>query len=277
MIKMSIMEKLERQDLFTKTEKDIIRYIKEHPSSLLNMSIGELAQATYSSNASIIRICKKIGYHGFKDFKMDYIRQMESLKYVNQDIDFSFPFHSDEPTWQIINSLSQVYKESIDLINSELNIDELEAIVDLLDSSQRVFIYATGDSKITAMGFTNKLVKIGKFFYIATENREELFFSQSATSNDVALFITYSKQNSYKECVQALLRHHCPIITMTSNHNDVLFKYSRYRILIPQKEKTEKIATFYSQLSFQYVLSIIYSLLYKKYQQSHMHDGIVRR
>ena len=60
-------------------------------------------------------------------------------------------------------------------------------------------------------------------------------------------------------------------------HNDVLFKYSRYRILIPQKEKTEKIATFYSQLSFQYVLSIIYSLLYKKYQQSHMHDGIVRR
>lgn len=62
------------------------------------------------------------------------------------------------------------------MINSQLDIDELEKIVDLLDRSQRVFIYATGDSKITAMGFTNKLIKIGKFFYIATENKEEVSF-----------------------------------------------------------------------------------------------------
>ena len=63
------------------------------------------------------------------------MRYMESLKYVRQDIDFSFPFQSDEPTWQIINSLARVYKESIDLINSQLDIDELEKIVDLLDCS----------------------------------------------------------------------------------------------------------------------------------------------
>ena len=71
---------------------------------------------------------------------MDYLREMESLKYVNNDIDFSFPFNNDEPTWQIINSLSSMYKESIDLINGELDIDELEKIVDLLDRSNRVFV-----------------------------------------------------------------------------------------------------------------------------------------
>ena len=108
---------------------------------------------------------------------MDYLREMESLKYVNNDIDFSFPFNSDEPTWQIINSLSSMYKESIDLINGELDIDELEKIVDLLDRSNRVFVYAIGDSRISAMGFTNKLIKIGKFFYIVTDNREEAAFS----------------------------------------------------------------------------------------------------
>ena len=138
------------------------------------MSIGELAKETYSSNASIIRICKKLGYKGFRDFKMDYLREMESLKYVNNDIDFSFPFNSDEPTWQIINSLSSMYKESIDLINGELDIDELEKIVDLLDRSNRVFVYAIGDSRISAMGFTNKLIKIGKFFYIVTDNDDEV-------------------------------------------------------------------------------------------------------
>lgn len=59
-----------------------------------------------------------------------------------------------------------MYKESIDLINGELDIDELEKIVDLLDRSNRVFVYAIGDSRISAMGFTNKLIKIGKFFIL---------------------------------------------------------------------------------------------------------------
>lgn len=197
---------------------------------------------------------------------MDYLREMESLKYVNNDIDFSFPFNSDEPTWQIINSLSSMYKESIDLINGELDIDELEKIVDLLDRSNRVFVYAIGDSRISAMGFTNKLIKIGKFFYIVTDNREEAAFSMGATENDVALFIAYSKHYLYKDCLRILLHNHCPIITITSLSTGILYKYSNYHILVPQKESNEKIATFYSQLSFQYVLSIIYSLLYKKYQ-----------
>lgn len=265
---MNIIDLLDNETLFTKNELEIVHYIKENPQAVILMTIKELAQVTFSSNASIIRLFRKLGYKGFRDFKIDFMRYMESLKYVRQDIDFSFPFQSDEPTWQIINSLAHVYKESIDLINSQLDIDELEKIVDLLDRSQRVFIYATGDSKITAMGFTNKLIKIGKFFYIATENKEEVSFSKAATTQDVALFITYSKQDVYRESLRILLYNHVPIITITSNHDDILFKYSHYHILIPHKEKNEKIATFYSQISFQYVLSILYSLLYKKQKKS---------
>ncbi|HIX81557.1 MAG TPA: MurR/RpiR family transcriptional regulator [Candidatus Erysipelatoclostridium merdavium] len=263
---MNIMEQFEQIEKFTKTELEIIDYIRDNSNALVYMSIGELAKETYSSNASIIRICKKLGYKGFRNFKMDYLREMESLKYVNNDIDFSFSFNSDEPTWQIINSLSSMYKESIDLINGELDVDELEKIVNLLDRSNWVFVYASGDSRISAMGFTNKLIKIGKFFYIVTDNREEVAFSMGATENDVALFIAYSKHYLYKDCLRILLHNHCPIITITSLSTGILYKYSNYHILVPQKESNEKIATFYSQLSFQYALSIIYLLLYKKYQ-----------
>ena len=264
---MGLSDQLENETLYTKTELEIILYIKNNPQSIIHMTIGELAQATDSSNATIIRTCRKLGYHGFRDFKIDFMKHIESLKYVKQDIDFSFPFQNDEPTWQIINNIANVYKESIDLINSELHIDELEQIVDLLDKAQRVFIYAIGDSKITAMSFTNKLIKIGKFFYIATENREEISFSMAATPQDVALFITYSKQDVYRDSLRTLLYNHVPIITITSNADDILFQYSRYHILIPHKENNEKIATFYSQISFQYVLSILYSLLYKRHQK----------
>lgn len=262
---MSLLEKLNDDQLFTKTEREIVTYVKNNPNLIINMSIKELAKQTYSSNASIIRICKKLGFSGFKDFKIAYMRNIESLKYVNNKIDFSFPFQNDEPTWQIINSIASIYKESIDLINGELNIDGLEKIVDILDTSERVFIYAIGDSQITAMNFTNKLIKIGKFFQIATENREEIHISHAVTNNDCCLFISYSINQSYHDCLKVLLSKGCKIITLTANHNDPLYKYSDYNIVIPYKEQNEKIATFYSQISFQYVLSIIYSLLYKRY------------
>ena len=235
---MSLIDNLSNEKLFTKSEIEVINFIKENPNLVLNMTIGELANQTFSSNTTIIRICKKLGFNGFRDFKIEYLRNIESLKYLNNETDFTLPFQENEPTWQIINSISNVYKDSINLINSELNIAELEDIVEVLDTSPRTFVFGIGDSKITAMNFINKLVKIGKFFILTTE--------------------------SYKACLKILFQKRCKIIVITSNCDNPLVKYSNYHIIIPHKEKDEKIATFYSQLAFNYILSIIYSLIYKR-------------
>ena len=119
---MSLIDNLSNEKLFTKSEIEVINFIKENPNLVLNMTIGELANQTFSSNTTIIRICKKLGFNGFRDFKIEYLRNIESLKYLNNETDFTLPFQENEPTWQIINSISNVYKDSINLINSELNI-----------------------------------------------------------------------------------------------------------------------------------------------------------
>ena len=128
---MSLIDNLSNEKLFTKSEIEVINFIKENPNLVLNMTIGELANQTFSSNTTIIRICKKLGFNGFRDFKIEYLRNIESLKYLNNETDFTLPFQENEPTWQIINSISNVYKDSINLINSELNIAELEDIVEV--------------------------------------------------------------------------------------------------------------------------------------------------
>ena len=79
-------------------------------------------------------------------------------------------------------------------------------------------------------------------------------------------FLTsYNQRNRrYKACLKILFQKRCKIIVITSNCDNPLVKYSNYHIIIPHKEKDEKIATFYSQLGFNYILSIIYSLIYKR-------------
>lgn len=95
---MSLIDNLSNEKLFTKSEIEVINFIKENPNLVLNMTIGELANQTFSSNTTIIRICKKLGFNGFRDFKIEYLRNIESLKYLNNETDFTLPFQENEPT-----------------------------------------------------------------------------------------------------------------------------------------------------------------------------------
>lgn len=249
----------------TTSQQDVINYINQNQEHIINMSIQDLAKATYSSNATIIRLCQKLGFQGFKDFKLSLIKKIESQKYIHQSVDFNSPFLEQESITEIINNISHLYKNSIDLINAQLDIPYLEKVVVTLMKSERIFIYAIGDSKITAMNFINKLMKINYYPILATENYEETYMSANTTSQDCALFLSYSGNHfSYKKCLQILKQHHCTTITITAHQNSLLYKYSDYHLLIPDKENEQKIATFYSQLTFHYLLSIIYSLIYAK-------------
>ncbi len=258
---------------FTDSQQEVIDFIKNNEDKIIHMSIQDLAKKTYTSNATIIRMCKKLGFKGYKDFKLSFIKEIESQKYIHQSIDFSSPFYQQESISQIINNMSSLYKESIDLINSQLDILYLEKIINVITNSERFFIYAIGDSKITAMTFMNKLIKINCYPILATENYEEIHMSYNANEKDCALFLSYSGHYyTYQKCLQILKRNHCQTIAITAHKDSLLYKYCDYHLLIPDKEDDQKIATFYSQLTFHYILSIIYSLLYaQNYTQNYRH------
>ncbi len=57
---MSIMTQLEFELEFSESEKEIAKYILNHGEAVLSMSVKELAKHTYTSPATIVRLCKKL-------------------------------------------------------------------------------------------------------------------------------------------------------------------------------------------------------------------------
>lgn len=55
---------------FTHAEVEIAHYILNHGEDVLNLSIKELAKRTYTSPATIVRLCRKLGLEGYNDFKI---------------------------------------------------------------------------------------------------------------------------------------------------------------------------------------------------------------
>ena len=258
-----LFEKMMQKELFTYTENKIIDYIIKNKDELNSLTINELAKVTFSSNAAVVRMCKKLGFNGFRNFRMQLLKEKESEKYITNTIDFTSPFYEEESSGQIINNIASLYKESIDIISSEINSNEIEKIAECINSCKRLFIFAYGDTRITAMNFINKMIKINKYPILATENHEDDVMCSNVEKNDCVLFISYScKKNLKTEWIKTLQEKRCSIITITSNEESEFFLESHYKILIPDREHDNKIATFYSQLAFQYILSIIYALVY---------------
>lgn len=262
---MKLLEKIKDKEQFTYSENIIVDYLLKHKNELLSLSISELAKKTYTSNATIIRLCRKLGFDGYKTMKAVLLNELEAEKYIVKDIDYSVPFHNNESTYDIFNSLFSLYRESINFIQSNLDEKEIEKIVECIIQSKRMFIYAVGDAKITAQAFINKMIKINYFPILATENQEELHIAKQMKSEDCALFMTYSAKQPYlQECINIARNNNVPCIMITANSRTPVLKKCKYHIIVPDYEREDKIATFYSQLAFLYILSLIYSLIYNQ-------------
>ncbi|MER2132135.1 MAG: RpiR family transcriptional regulator, partial [Carnobacterium inhibens] len=63
-----VLNKLKDQTNFTNTEMRIADYIIQNITTIPTIYIEDLAKLTYTSHSTIIRLCKKIGYDGFRSF-----------------------------------------------------------------------------------------------------------------------------------------------------------------------------------------------------------------
>ncbi len=74
MIDISVMlNMLKYKEDLSMAERAVLDYLIENKAVLKDFSVEKIAEAAYTSPASVVRMCKKLGYKGFKDFKIDFI------------------------------------------------------------------------------------------------------------------------------------------------------------------------------------------------------------
>lgn len=67
---MGLIQQMKKQENMTERERDICNYMLEHPERVETISSRELGHATFTSAASVTRLCQKLGQKGFPEFKL---------------------------------------------------------------------------------------------------------------------------------------------------------------------------------------------------------------
>lgn len=68
-----ILERLKTMEGFTHQEQAVAQYILRQMEDIQGMSSDELAKASYTSKATVVRLCKKLGVAGYQELKFQLI------------------------------------------------------------------------------------------------------------------------------------------------------------------------------------------------------------
>ncbi|MCD8029032.1 MAG: MurR/RpiR family transcriptional regulator [Erysipelotrichaceae bacterium] len=273
---MSIMTQLKFELNFTQSEKEIAHYILDHGENILNMSVKELAKATYSSPATIVRLCKKIGLSGYSDFKIKYSAELQYDLHHSNRIDVNFPFNKDDSYKMICHKLETMSQEVIANTLQLIDFHDLKKIVDLVYEYPSIDIYGYGNSLLAAMSFQHKMMRIKKEVNMRILEGEQGFLSYNSNKDHLAMIISYSGETKQLiQIAQTLKEKQTPIIVLTSIGDNRLSHYATYLLNINSREKIfTKIAPFSSQISMEYLLNIIFSCVFQKDYDSNIANKI---
>lgn len=253
-------------EIFSDSEIHVVEYILTHMEEVTHMNIAQLAEKTYSSNGMIIRIARKVNCTGFKDLKLKLTQELERARYIQKEVNFSFPFAIGETTNGILANMAALYRSAIHHIQPSVSPSQLNRIVRNLLLAKRIFLFALGDCEIAADSFTNKLKKLHIFAPLATLHGDQVVVAEGLQKDDITIFISYSGETDViNSCLYPLKRNHVPIIAITAGKDSLLARMADEKIIISQMEgNNDKISNFYSQFAFEYILNVIFSLMYNE-------------
>ncbi|MDO3408903.1 MurR/RpiR family transcriptional regulator [Saccharibacillus sp. CPCC 101409] len=265
-----LLEKLERADGFSDAERKIAAYILKRRENVLGLTIRELAADTYSSNPTIVRLCRKIGVGGFREFKIVLSSELERAAGVEK-VDANIPFDGREEARAIAERIAGLTRSTVRDAYSLLDGAALDAAASAIGEARQVYLFAVGDSMIRAMSFQGKLLKIGRPVQISNFLQEQGYHASNAAEGDCALFITYhARQPEYLRYAETMRERGVRLIAVTADARGELAQ--RCGIVLPlplDEEPAGKIATFSSQIAIDYVLNVLYSCVFNLRYEHH--------
>ena len=263
---MTILEALKQEELFSESEKEIAHYILDQKERILEHSVQDIAEATYTSTSSVVRVCRKIGLDGFKEFKIKFTAELERRMDQMEDLDPDFPFSKKDTALDIAQKTNVLMVNSInasyDLMTRQDK--ELQKAARMIDNADRVLVVGMGDSFLKGQVFQYNMIKLNKVVLADNVPGDNNTVASIMSPKDCALFISYSGDTEQAYVIAKFLKKRgVPIIAVTSNPDSVIGKISDIVLQMPKKEHSwDKQATFASQAATEYVLNTLYSYFF---------------
>jgi len=265
---MLIQQKLKQLEL-SYNEKIVADYILIHKENINHLSINDISKETHTSLSTTVRLSKKCGFNGWKDFKEAYQEELDYLYSHFQEIDANIPFNQNDSyqdiTYKMATLLSDAILDTVQLIHH----DELLKAIQYLDKAPHIYIFAITNTAAVTYDFAYKMRFLYKKVKIV-ENPEEFYFVLNMMEkDDCIILVSYSGETfELFDVAELKTKYQFHTISITSLGDNSLIQYTDCHLFISTREKLySKIGHFVSNESIHYILDTLYACLFRKHYQ----------
>ena len=259
----SILEELSQTSNFSNAELPVVEYILKQPEEVLCLTLKGLAQKTFSSEATIIRACKRIGLSGYYELKISLASELNSFLVKDGQVQVDAPISRDDRPQDIAKTLLKLSSHALTDTYQTMDYSKIKKAARMLFHSEGVSLYARGESLIVAEDFHTKLLRIGVRSSLDSMNGLQTIRCRGKFHNETAVVIShYADSRQVKYIVRELKQAGTPLILITGNPLSPVIDAPELVICINSNESRYKIGTFASRISMQFITDCIYCTLF---------------
>ena len=170
-----------------RAERRIADYLLVHPEKIQGVTIVELANRCGASEATIVRLSKKLGFEGFPELKAAF----SSVDAGEKHFEYEGILSSDDP----MTIVRKVFDATRDAIRDTLDVlapADYTRAVDSLLGARRIVFCGLGDASAVALEAYSRFTRIGEHCLFSEDPDQQLIQAAHLEKGDVLLAISHS-------------------------------------------------------------------------------------
>ncbi len=269
-----ILENLAKMDSFTHQEKAAARYILDHVELIQKMSAEELAKASFTSKATVVRLCKKLGVEGYQELKYNLVSEMVENIRVNQLLSKE-PITEKSSYNDIVTTLPKLYDKAITDTKLCMDKNVMLRIANRIRQTDRLDIYGSGISYILAQSAAFKFSTLG-MECTAYESVNAHYLAARKKKKSVSFLITFTGANLDMIGVARYLKETSGtyVVGIVGRHNDEIRKWCDEIVEIPSRDSLLSLKVVTSFTATTYVLDIFFSMFLSQTYEEHVKSSL---
>ncbi len=237
---MKIHEILERKLQFMiptlpKGEKAAAMFLADNLDRVPAMTLGQIAENSGCSSATITRLCKRMDYNGYFEF-----RNLMRNGVLQDDCDEKAAEDPRENEFKglmqsIIDSDRETMESTLSLIS-----DQYKNVGDALLKANRIFMFGNGDAIIPCESFSLKMAKAGRLCMHYSDQDIQIFAAGTAGEGDVVFVVSHTgRTRSVVNAAKIAHEQGATVVGVTAALKSPLQRYCTYVLYVGTKDMTD--------------------------------------
>ncbi|MGN0372401.1 MAG: MurR/RpiR family transcriptional regulator [Enterocloster sp.] len=235
----------------TDTEEEILTYFEAHLPSAIHTGLNELSAELYTSNATIVRFCQKLGLRGFNEFKYQVRNELKEQKSPDLSAD------------DMISHSLALFKDNMDAIDTE----KLEQIANLLTGDAPVYIYGSYLSSLAARYLQTVMNTLDYPSILIEWQRLLNGLIYEITAGSILLIITaHGDADRYLPVFQRARERNAVTILLTCEEDSPLIPYSTIWMCTNDKNEEYHHVDINPRIGIFTIIQLLIELVAEKHQ-----------